>query len=368
VPFCVHKCSYCDFYSFTRYEAQDFTRWREKILSEIRESGEWLSAMLCGKPPVTSLFLGGGTPSLLPLSDLEAVLSALRAEFPFTSDAEITIEANPETISPEWCRFIVEETPINRVSLGAQSFQTKYLETLERLCSPEAIRNAVDNLRRAGMNDLNLDLIFAIPGQTQKEALADIDAALELEPDHLSFYNLTLKPGHALYAKLPEDDFSADVYEAGIAHLAERGFQQYEISNFSRPGRPSRHNLLYWTGGDYLGLGPSAAGRIFKDGVFHHRKALSDFSKYLESPAFPGGLGEQTTPAETRLEAVFLELRLNQGIELTEFTKRYHYDLTTAKNFSLFEKEGLIEREGETLRLTARGRLLADRVTRDLVD
>jgi len=367
VPFCVHKCSYCDFYSFTKYQAEDYARWRQRMVEEVVEAKKWLS----GKLPlgrVTSVFFGGGTPSLLPIPEIASAFEALQAHFEIDSDTEITVEANPETVTPEWCRGILDTTPVNRVSLGAQSFQPKYLAALERMATPESVRSAVKKLRDAGMKDLNLDLIFAIPGQTQAEAFADIDAALSLEPDHLSFYNLSLKPGHALYSELPSDDASADLYEAGVARLAENGFAQYEISNFSRPGRRSQHNLLYWTGGDYLGLGPSAASRFFWDGNFHHRKALSDFSKYVESSPYPGGEIESNAIADTRLEATFLELRLNDGIDLPSFTSRYGHDLTQSKNYSLFLREGLLERVGETLKLSPRGRLLADRVTRELVD
>lgn len=331
------------------------------------EAKEWLS----GKLPlgrVTSVFFGGGTPSLLPLPELNAAFEALSSHFAIDADTEITVEANPETVTDEWCRGIVDSTPVNRVSLGAQSFQPKYLAALERMATPESVRTAVQRLRRAGISDLNLDLIFAIPGQTQAEAFADIDAALALEPDHLSFYNLSLKPGHALYSELPSDDAAADLYEAGVARLAENGFAQYEISNFSRPGRRSQHNLLYWTGGDYLGLGPSAASRFFWDGNFHHRKALADFSKYVESAPYPGNTLESNSWADTRLEATFLELRLNDGIDLPRFTQRYGHDVTQSKNYSLFLREGLLERAGQILKLTSRGRLLADRVTRDLVD
>ncbi len=368
IPFCIHKCSYCDFYSFTRFEPADFFKWQDRVLREVEESASWLGSAFPGSRKVSSIFFGGGTPSLVPTKILGSVFKALSGSFPFDEGIEITLEANPETVTPEFCDGLMAHTPVNRVSLGAQSFQAVYLEKLERTATAESVVRAVSLLRAAGVENLNLDLIFAIPGQSLEESLDDIREAIRLKPNHLSFYNLSLKPGHSLFTKLPSDDFSADLYEAGVRLLENEGYLQYEISNFARAGLASRHNILYWSGGDYLGLGPSAASRIFGRGVFHHRKALSDFSRYLDSNPFSSEGWEPNTQGQTLLEATFLELRQNEGVHLGAFRDRYAYDLTEAKNFPLFLREGLIDREGEWLKLTARGRLLADRVTQDLVD
>lgn len=363
-PFCVHKCSYCDFYSFAKYAPSDFARLAGALVGELLAAHEFLKDRQ--PPKATSVFFGGGTPSLLPVAELAAIFSSALGLFPAEPDAEITLEANPETVTEELAAAWLAKTPVNRVSMGAQSFQLKFLKTLERLCPPEAIVAAAGMLKRAGVRNFNLDLIFGIPGQTLPDVIDDIDRAVALEPNHISFYSLTLKPGHTLYPTLPDDDFSADLYEAGVERLAKAGYAQYEISNFAKPGYESRHNLLYWNGGDYLGIGPSAASRFFWDGTFHHRKAPADIVKYLEGTDFPAPGFEATTPAQTILEATFLELRRNEGVDVTAFHSRYGYDLTSSPKFNLFVNEKLLEREGPRLRLTDRGRLLADEVTREL--
>jgi oxygen-independent coproporphyrinogen-3 oxidase len=367
-PFCVHKCSYCDFYSFTRYQAADFATLTDLLCRELRLAADWLRRHRSYQVPVSSIFFGGGTPSLVPPQYLQEITSTIAREFPVLPEAEITIEANPETVTANLCQEWRDLTPFNRVSLGAQSFHATYLSKLERLGSAATIRQASRFLREAGFANFNLDLIFGIPGQTIREVLSDIESATALDPQHLSFYSLTLKEGHSLHAALPSEDLSADLFEAGIEKLSEKGFQQYEISNFSRSNRESRHNLLYWAGGDFLGVGPSAASRFFFDGRFHHRKQFSDYKKYADSASFPEPGFECSTPWQTILEATFLELRKNTGVQLDHFRDRYNYDLAEARNFPHFLKQGLIDRSGQNLKLTPRGRMLADRVTRDLVD
>jgi oxygen-independent coproporphyrinogen III oxidase len=254
----------------------------------------------------------------------------------------------------------------NRVSLGAQSFQPKYLAALERLGSPESIEQAAAHVKGAGFTDFSLDFIFAIPGQTLEEVRSDLERAAALGPTHLSFYNLTLTSGHRLFKELPDDDTAADLYEAGKAFLEGAGYERYEISNFSLPGRECRHNLLYWGGGDYLGIGPSASSRLFRKGSFLHRKQVADFPSYLRAPK-PMEF-DSTSPAQTVLEASFLELRKRWGVSVSGFRERYGYDLTKARRYHAFLEDGFVLRRGDTLALTEKGFLLADAVTRDLVD
>lgn len=340
----------------------------EQVAREVRAAAGWLRREKKDNRSLDTIFLGGGTPSLFPLPAIGKLFAAIGEEFSLASDVEITMEANPETVGESFGDELLRLTPVNRISLGAQSFSETNLEILERLARPESVEAAVARLRAAGFENLSLDLIFGIPGQTIADTLSDIDHAARLGPDHVSSYNLTLKPGHKLYSQLPSDDEAADLYEACVERLSQLGYPQYEISNYARPGRESRHNLLYWDGGDFLGVGPSASSRFFWDGTFHHRKQLADLDRYLKEDPFPGPSFEAVTPRQAVLEAVFLELRKNKGVLLSEFRRRYDYDISSARNFVLFTREGLLKLEGEVLRLTARGRLLADRVTRDLVD
>lgn len=365
IPFCYHRCSYCDFFSSTQYSESEFSKLFVALNAEWQSARDWLVEK--GQLPrrLRSIFFGGGTPSLAPDHELRRFAENLLSSFGGVE--EFTLEANPETVTREkvasW-----KAMGVNRVSLGAQSFQPELLKVLERQASPEAVRRAFALVREGGIERVNLDLIFGIPGQGQKGMCGDIDEATALGPSHISFYSLTLKPGHPLYKQLPSDDDAAELFELGHGRLAERGYLQYEISNFCRPNEESQHNLLYWDGGDFLGVGPSAATRFFWDGRFHHRKQVSDLKKYFENPAFPGTGLESTSHAQTVLEAAFLELRKNRGVSVSSFRDRYDYDLSTAKKVPDFARLGLLEHSGDHLRLTAKGLLLADSVTRDIVD
>lgn len=367
IPFCVHRCSYCDFYSATGGTQAAFEKIADKIRWEAGVASEWLSQNRT-LTPVTSVFFGGGTPSLMPVEQLASLFEKIEEVFPLQHGAEITLEANPETVTDAFVSQLLLRTPVNRISLGAQSFQSKFLATLERLGSAESIRAAVAKWRAAGLRNYSLDLIFGIPGQTPRDLLQDIDEAVALEPKHLSFYSLTLKPGHKLYAGLPSDDEAAELYEQGVERLASYGYHAYEISNFCLPGFESRHNLVYWSGGDYLGLGPSAASRFFWDGTFHHRKQISSWEQYLQVAGFLPPAFETTTVFQTTLEATFLELRKRVGVDRQAFHERYHYDLGTAPQYALFRKEGLLEEEGGRIRLSSKGWLLAEGIAERLVE
>ncbi len=366
IPFCVHRCSYCDFYSTTRYGRESFEKLAEKLEWETRASADWLEANRARKT-VTSIFFGGGTPSLMPIPLLARVFAALRDNFVIADGAEVTLEANPETVNDVFVEGLARHTPVNRVSLGAQSFQPEHLKTLERRGSPESIRTAVSRLRAGGFSHYSLDLISGIPGQTAEELCAGIDFAAELGPEHLSFYNLTLKPGHPLFTRLPSDDQAADLYEQGRACLEHHGFEAYEISNFCREGRVSRHNLLYWSGDDFLGLGPSAATRFFWDGKFYHRKQVSNWENYIAVDHFPSPGFEATSDFQTVLEASFLELRKRDGIHLDTFRSRYGYDLTRTQHFGAFRRAGMLEVTDGFTRLTRKGWLLAEGIAEKLV-
>ncbi len=287
--------------------------------------------------------------------------------FPFSESIEITTEANPETVDQKYIDGLLFTT-VTRVSLGAQSFNEKYLKDLERKASPKSIWNAAELLWKNGYRNFSLDLINGIPGQGPAEILSDIESAVSLMPKHLSIYNLTLKPAHPLYSQLPDSDHSAVLYEAAVSEMERRGYEQYEISNFSKPGFQCEHNRLYWEGGDYLGIGPSASSRFFIDSKFVHHKQIADTNMYLAKPVFDPARLEKTDHKQTVLEAAFLELRENKGVNLKDFESRYSYDLCSGQDFKLFEREGLLEKKEGILKLTSRGRLLADTVTERLVD
>lgn len=367
IPYCVHKCSYCDFYSFTDFKTQDFESILKAYKIEIETGARWIFENLGEPPRLDSIFFGGGTPSLLPGRHIRQILQWIEKKFRVDENTEITLEANPETVSAEFCKELLL-TKVNRVSLGAQSFKKENLTALERLGKRESIHDAVRLLWESGYRNLSLDLIFGIPGQTPRLFEEDLVEAASLPINHLSAYQLTLKPPHVLYRDLPKDEASLEFYAVVETKTAALGFQQYEISNYSKPGWECRHNLLYWNGGDYLGVGPSASSRFFSDGSFLHRKQLADVKRYLANPEFPFIPLEKSNASQTVLEASFLELRKNIGVELEGFKARYSYDLRNGKKYGLFKREGLIiEKEGDLL-LTQNGRLLADSITSQLID
>ncbi len=352
----------------TRFDSDAFQRLTARIVAELGQAAGWLRSTRGVSPEVGSIFFGGGTPSLLPAEHLAAITDAIGGAFAVRADAEITIEANPETVSEAFVAELRRRTPFNRVSLGAQSFRPELLRKLERLGSRDSTVGAVERLHAGGFANLNLDLIFAIPGQSVPDLLGDLEAAIALGPRHLSAYNLTLKPGHALYGQLPDDDRAADLYELASGFLQARGYERYEISNYALAGAPSRHNWLYWSGGDYLGVGPSAASRFRWDGRFYHRKQWSDLPRYLGQTDFPEPAFEPTTWGQTVLEATFLELRTNRGVDLSEFVARYGYDLRRAAKYPRFLEWELLREEGGRICLTPKGILLADTITSELVD
>jgi oxygen-independent coproporphyrinogen-3 oxidase len=365
IPFCRHRCSYCDFFSLTNVDAERWERTADGLIAEIGREKERWSRWGGGERPITSVFFGGGTPSWMPPRQLARVVKALLDAFPKAASAEWTLETNPETVDADFGSRL-GETPFRRVSLGVQSFRQELLDRLDRRVGAAAIHRAIERLRPY-VARLSVDLIFGIPGQTAAEVREDVERASALGTDHVSFYQLTLKPGHPLHSRLPSDDESAALYEVGFDALERAGFTRYEVSNFARPEALCAHNWLYWSGGDYLGVGPSASSRVFDDGVFSHRKGYADWSKWLRSvegaeaaPPF-----ERSTPWETVLEALVSELRTPVGVATGAFQARYRWAIEGAPAFPTLLREGLLERwedsRGvERIAPSRRGVLLAD--------
>ncbi len=277
VPFCQTICGYCDFYSIL-LDKSAVHPLVDALLTELRQADETLDLR------AETIFVGGGTPTTLPPAELERLLTALH-ELTRGAAAEFTVEANPATVSAETAR-VLAGCGVNRVSIGAQSFDRNELTVLDRIHRPEQVAATVDIIRNAGIENLNLDLIFAIPGQSLANWQANLRAACDLGPSHLSCYALTYERGTPLYERMQagavtraDSDHEATLFETTIDELAARGFQQYEISNFARPGRECRHNLTYWRNEPYLGIGPSASG--FVDDIRY--KNIPDAAEYGRS-------------------------------------------------------------------------------------
>jgi oxygen-independent coproporphyrinogen III oxidase len=370
VPFCFHKCHYCDFYSIvdSRDRQGQFVA---RLIEEIEAAAELLPS------PLETIFVGGGTPTLLaaPLwADLLAALSGAVLRLP---GAEFTVEANPETVTPELADVLVAGG-VNRVSIGAQSFNPVHLKTLERWHDPRNVGRAVEIFRAAGVGSINLDLIFAIPGQSVTDWVADLDAAIALECDHLSCYGLMYEPNTPLTQKLrqgkiaPVDDESAAaMYESSMERLADAGFEHYEISAWAKPGKRCRHNVLYWTNQDWWPLGPSASGHV--GGT--RWKNVSRLAEYLDERPGRGGLPPITDverlDADGRVgEELMLRLRLVDGIERSWLEGLLREGARGGERAAAIEKaiaENLLEEREGWVRLTRRGLLLADVVLAELV-
>ena len=362
VPFCTTKCGYCDFYSVP---------WAGRATGEIVER---LLAELAGRlaeTPLTvaTIFLGGGTPTVLPAEELARLLEPLARVARSRACREFTVEANPATLDDEKADLLAS-AGVDRLSLGAQSFHASELALLERVHAPEDIAPALWVARRAGIDRINLDLIFGIPGQTLASWTASLDRAMELEPGHLALYGLTYEPGTELTRRRDlgqitpcDEELEADMYLAAIDRVAAAGYEQYEISNFARPHQRCRHNLVYWNHEPYIGVGPSAAGYL--DGVRYRN--VPDIERYVDMIDAQGTAVVETEQLEgLRLagEMAMLQLRLVEGIDAARFRRRTGLDphQVFAAAIARYQSQGLLTGTDTHIALTRRGRLLADTV------
>ncbi|MDZ4832039.1 MAG: radical SAM family heme chaperone HemW [Phycisphaerae bacterium] len=365
VPFCFHKCHYCDFYSFVDAEDRQ-PAYVERLSREIRAAVPFFTR------EVETIFVGGGTPTLLRPPLLRAALDVLRKSVPLAPGAEWTVEANPETVTNEVADVLVTGG-VNRVSLGAQSFDPRHLKTLERWHDPMSVGRAVAALRAAGIGRINVDLIFGIPGSTLEDWQRDLDSALALGPEHISCYGLTYEPNTAMTKRLErgqfepcDEDVEAAMYEYTLAALAARGFDQYEISNWAKPGEACRHNLLYWTNADWWALGPSASGHV-QGTRFKNIPRITD---WLLSDGASPVVDVETPDAERRAgEILMLGLRLNAGLGEAEVEACFETSRGVERRAAIDRHRagGLLEFTDGRLRFTRHGQLLADEVLADLV-
>lgn len=323
LPWCVQKCPYCDFNSHTAGTAAPKARYIAALLADIQTE-----TLRSADRPVDSIFLGGGTPSLFSAAEIGQLLSALRKSFQCHSATEVTMEANPGTLERDRLADY-RQAGVTRLSLGAQSFDDGSLRRLGRIHGVADIFNAFDDATRAGFDSINLDLMYALPGQTLNMALADVRKAIRLAPPHISWYQLTLEPNTAFHARppcdLPDEDACAGIETEGYELLAGAGYEQYETSAFARPGYRCRHNLNYWQFGDYLALGAGAHGKFTQaDGsVWRYRKPAHP-SSYMQASA--SGFAEQdlrrVTEEDLAFEFMLNAMRLNDGFAEDDFRQR----------------------------------------------
>ncbi|HED52287.1 MAG TPA: oxygen-independent coproporphyrinogen III oxidase-like protein, partial [Gammaproteobacteria bacterium] len=319
-PWCVRKCPYCDFNSHAVKNDLPEEAYIDALLADLEQE----LPSVWGRT-VQSVFMGGGTPSLFSPDALDRLLAGIRARLPLKPDAEITLEANPGTV--EQARFEgYRQAGINRLSIGVQSLNPDHLEVLGRIHSADEARRAAEAARNAGFDNINLDLMFGLPQQTVKQALDDLDALIALRPDHISWYQLTLEPNtlfHAQPPSLPDDDVRWAMQEQGQIRLAEHGYSQYEVSAFARDRHRCRHNLNYWSFGDYLGIGAGAHGKVSDAArsAITRRWKKRHPKNYLAAASDGSFLDGQRDleRAEAVFEFALNRLRLKQGFTLAEF-------------------------------------------------
>jgi oxygen-independent coproporphyrinogen-3 oxidase len=365
-PWCVRKCPYCDFNSYTLQGALPAAPYVARLEGDLEaQAGE-----VAGRS-VISIFFGGGTPSLFPPEAIARVLAAARRHLAVAADAEVTLEANPGTIE-RGAFGEYRQAGVTRVSLGAQSFAPGALAALGRIHSADETRRAAAELHAAGLANFNLDLMYGLPGQDRAGAARDVAEALALAPAHLSHYQLTLEPGTLFAARpppLPDEDETEAQLEECAALLAAAGFGHYEVSAYARPGKQCRHNLNYWSFGDYLGVGAGAHGKLTFPGRGEIVRTVQPREPRRYLAAAPGGLTRRTVPAEELpFEFLLNALRLTAGFPLADFAARTGLaDATIAVPFERFLARGLIERTARGYRASRLGLRFLNELLTDFV-
>ena len=348
LPWCVRKCPYCDFNSHKAGDAPPKERYIHALLRDL--SGESERA---GDRPVETVFLGGGTPSLFTPKEIQDLLKGVRAHLPLLENAEITMEANPGTVecgSPAGYRA----AGVNRLSIGAQSFNDELLSKLGRIHSSADITRAVREASDSGFDNINIDLMHGLPDQTVEMALSDLKSAIELEPAHISWYQLTLEPNTVFFARppanLPDSDLAFEIQDRGQALLAEHGYEQYEISAYARGGQRCQHNLNYWLFGDYLAVGAGAHGKLTTaTGVHRYHKPANPLQYMIaqEAPATSNEL-KGLSPSDLMLEFMLNSLRLSEGFSEDIFVARTGLSLSELEQATAEPRQkGLLERNEE---------------------
>ena len=354
-PWCVKKSPYCDFNSHELKDAAPEARYVDALIVDLEQS----LPFVWGRK-VHTVFFGGGTPSLFSPEAIDRFLSAARAMLPIEADAEITLEANPGTFEAgKFAAF--RALGINRLSVGIQSFDPKYLKSIGRVHDDHEAHHAVE-IARANFDNFNLDLMYALPGQSVAEALADVGAAIASGAPHVSAYHLTIEPNtyfHRHPPIVPDDDSAAEMQIGIEARLTGAGYENYETSAFAKPSRQAKHNRNYWMFGDYLGIGAGAHGklslrdRIFRQMRYKHPREYMD--RALAGSAVQSE--QDVTPAELPFEFMMNSLRLNAGFDVAMFTERTGLPITSlARELDEAERRGLLERDHLRIRPTERGR------------
>ena len=366
VPFCRSRCAYCDFCTQTDRSDKLIDGYLDAVCNHIKEAGA-----LAPNHKVDTIYFGGGTPSFLGADALATILTAIRRSFDVDNNAEITFEANPDSVSDQLLKRLKAEG-FNRVSLGIQSDDDAMLETLNRPHNYAQAVSAYQRIRKCGFKNVSVDLIYGLPDQNLRQWLETVEHVLELMPEHISLYGLEVHPGTPMeeyekMGRIPDEDVFADMYIGAVRLLESRGFRQYEISNFSRKGLNSRHNMKYWTGGEFLGFGPSAAS----DFAGSRFKLVSDLRTYINGIKVGGDVMEEVEAIPLRERAseyIMTRLRTTAGLDPKEYEKLFLLPFKPLEEIlELNEGYNLTaQNRNGSWRLTPRGFMVSTKIIADL--
>ena len=357
-PWCVRKCPYCDFNSHTIKDELPEEQYLQALLSDLEQD----LPRVWGRR-VQSIFIGGGTPSVLSADFYDRLFSALRALLMLSANAEITMEANPGTT--DYAKFKgFHEAGINRISMGVQSFDDQHLKALGRIHNADEVLKAFEAARKAGFTNINLDLMFGLPAQTVQQGLSDIEQALQLQPEHLSYYQLTIEPNtlfHAQPPSLPDDDRIWEIQREAQQLMVEQGYAQYEVSAYARPSRQCVHNRNYWEFGDYLGIGAGAHSKLTDVNQQKIRRLVKEKHprEYLNKTAQSSAIISEQVLSRNDLALEFMmnALRLSEGFPVALFAERTGLPITVVgEPLQQAEHQGLIEWTLESIRPTEKGK------------
>lgn len=367
IPFCKKRCIYCDFYSNTDMTWQ--TRYIDAVCRELSDRKEELSG-----ETIETVYLGGGTPSQLSIDSLSRIFRAIESHFPLSSTPEITLEANPDDLQEEFCREL-SELPINRISMGIQSFDDRDLRFLNRRHNARQATTAIENCRRSGFSNISIDLIYGLPHQTPESWNDNLQQAFSLSPEHLSCYHLIYEEGTEIYRLLKngiirpvDEETSLTMFSRLMETARDNGYRHYEISNFARPGYESRHNSSYWQGKSYLGIGASAHSYNGKD---VRKKNAADIRSYIagEMSGRPHYEIERLSETDRYNERILTALRTDDGLNIDRLRNEFgtfFYRYCLAQSRSYLER-GWLEQHDRVLKVSRSGIFISDSILSDLM-
>ena len=371
IPFCKSKCAYCDFYSFVPKDEGIYERFTSALIGHIESYGK-----SCQAYSPDTVFLGGGTPTALPLEDLLQIIRAVKKNFDLTKNCEFTVEANPATVDRSGLNRL-RRAGVNRLSMGLQSAHDHELAALSRIHKRSDFEEAYYNARAAKIGNINVDVMYGIPGQTVESCLATLKYVADLAPEHISFYNLKIEPGTP-FAKmrdtlsLPGEDAEYEMYIKGSEYLASRGYVHYEISNFAKPGYRCQHNLKYWNLEEYLGLGPGAHS-FFNGTRFSFFRDVERYIRGVNDPASRINItetSETVRPRERIGEYVMLRMRLAEGVNERDFSRLFgmSFIATYGRLLEKYRNGGFVIKRGDSYAFTPRGMFVSNYILSDILD